>query len=103
MKDETELTTEPSLPAADTAEQTEQQTTDTQPETVGQPVPSPSADELAAMLAEAEQRGYLRGRNEQIALAMKAPALWQEPDSTTDHPDDFQPAILTNLRPSIWD
>lgn len=116
MKHETDLTAEPTLPDADTAnapatepmtddmaDQPAPQPADTQPETAGQPSPSPTPDELAAMLAEAEQRGYLRGRNEQITLAMKAPALWQEPDNAAGQHDEFQPAILANLRPSIWD
>lgn len=65
--------------------------------------PAPSADELAAMLAEAEQRGYLRGRNEQIELAMRAPSLWHESAPPCDDAaEELQPAILANLRPSVW-
>ena len=77
-------------------DQPEPQPADSQPETAGQPSASPSADELAAMLAEAEQRGYLRGRNEAITSRLDSPQLLEEPE------EPVSVTILGNLRPSVW-
>jgi hypothetical protein len=69
-----------------------------------------------ARLAEAENRGYLRGRNEKIEELMKEPAMFElqtasatEARSRSDWRDgadwqaDSQPMILNNPHISIWD
>lgn len=76
--------------------------------------PDPAA--IEALTAEAERRGYLRGRNERIAELMREPAVYERqtsPVGTTAAPDnlpsqsDWQgnshPMILNNPRVSIWD
>lgn len=68
----------------------------TPPEAASQPeVEQPDA-EVEALIAEAEQRGYLRGRNEAAAEMMNRPGMWQptEPKVTT---------FLSGLRPGVWD
>ena len=52
----------------------------------------------------AEERGYLRGRNERIEQLMGEPGLWQ-PLHPSAPPDTAapEPAILQNLRRDIWD
>lgn len=57
----------------------------------------PSGPTLAEMLRQAEERGYLRGRNDAITEQLTAPTLLQEPPS--------QPTvtILGSIRPSVWD
>lgn len=71
-------------------------------EVVGQPQRDEA--EIAAMVAQAEQRGYLRGRNEAIENALSGPGLWQ---LATDEgePVGHEPEvpILQALRPSVWD
>ncbi|MBE6305929.1 MAG: hypothetical protein E7082_08485 [Bacteroidales bacterium] len=58
--------------------------------------------DFSQQLAEAEQRGYQRGLNEQITSKMMEPAVWEsnapEPDNA---PREFQ--ILASARKSIWD
>lgn len=75
------------------------------------------ADDIEARLAEAENRGYMRGRNERIAELMREPALFERqaaPSSPAgqsaaslcqggDSAPDSQPMILNNPRVSIWD
>lgn len=76
---------------------------------VAQTEPASSAgvqapDDIAAKLAEAEQRGYLRGRNEAVKLAMDSPALWQVAGSEiSPTPSDSDTAFLRHIRPSVWD
>ncbi|MBQ7041871.1 MAG: hypothetical protein IJN66_04095 [Muribaculaceae bacterium] len=67
-------------------------------------VPTQQPD-IATLIAEAEERGYLRGRNEKIAMEMRSPSLWEtmrEPDDKPEH-EKPQPLILNHLRPSVWD
>ncbi len=83
-----------------------------QPETEPQPdsqtpsdapaEPSPEVD-IEQLIAEAEERGYLRGRNESIASLMGSPSASDPslPDNSTA--DRGQTLILNNIRPSIWD
>lgn len=77
-------------------------------------VPPPGqADDIEARIAEAENRGYLRGRNERIAELMRQPALFERQTSPSardapgamaaDSQGDSQPMILNNPRVSIWD
>ena len=71
------------------------------------------ADVIEARIAEAENRGYMRGRNERIAELMRQPALFERQTSPSardapggmaaDSPADSQPMILNNPRVSIWD
>ena len=60
----------------------------------------PSDEETAATIADAEQRGYLRGRNERIELEMREPASRPtgEESALTDCTADF----LSNPRPKAW-
>lgn len=58
-------------------------------------------DSLETLLAEAESRGYKRGRNESISELMERPS-----DADPLLPDmgpEPQVLILNHLRPSIWD
>ncbi len=67
--------------------------------------PRPKTDDapdIAAMVAEAEQRGYLRGKNEKIALEMKRPSQWNGEVPAGDAMRE-QPSILNNMRKSVWD
>lgn len=63
----------------------------------------PAADhEISRLIAEAEQRGYLRGRNEQIeATVMKQPDATCNPQR--DSADDCYPGFLSHIRPDFWD
>ncbi|MBQ9077606.1 MAG: hypothetical protein IJY31_07195 [Muribaculaceae bacterium] len=57
--------------------------------------------DMDALLAEAEERGYRRGRTEKIAIEMQHPQMWDG-----DVPEDKeknQPSILNNMRQSVWD
>lgn len=75
---------------------------ETAPETAGETVPeAPTVDEKA--LAEAEQRGYLRGRNERIEELMRAPAPLSRRQAPTAAAADSEPMILSTPRVSIWD
>lgn len=72
------------------------------PETAGETAPEvPTVDEKA--LAEAEQRGYLRGRNERIEELMRAPAPLSRRQAPTAAAADSEPMILSTPRVSIWD
>ena len=75
---------------------------ETAPETAGETVPeAPTVDEKA--LAEAEQRGYLRGRNERIEELMRAPAPLSRRQTPIAAVADSEPMILSTPRVSIWD
>ncbi|MCM1483833.1 MAG: hypothetical protein NC043_05820 [Muribaculaceae bacterium] len=65
----------------------------------------PSAD-IASLLAEAEQRGYLRGLNERAAESMNTPRLWENPRRTEQeaaYGPDADYGFLANIRPGVWD
>lgn len=70
-----------------------------------------TADGLAALLAEAEQRGYLRARNEIAAAAMRKPRLWENSRRAETEPEPAAAAaepslasdFLTRIRPNVWD
>lgn len=56
---------------------------------------------LEQQLAEAEERGYRRGLNEQIQQKMQEPATWETTENVADKPDEgFR--ILANVGRSIW-
>lgn len=63
------------------------------------------APDVEVLIAEAEQRGYLRGRNESIEELMRRPTMMQTiapaPPSATETAEE--PAILRHRRISIWD
>lgn len=57
---------------------------------------------LEQQLAEAEERGYRRGLNEQIESRMNEPGTWEGPTSAPGAaPEAFR--ILGSRRRSIWD
>lgn len=62
--------------------------------------PEPQEPDIEAMLAEAEQRGYLRGRNARIDELMSPPG--GAPDNAAP-PASTEILILNNLRPSVWE
>lgn len=64
---------------------------------------APTPEEIEQMVAEAEQRGYLRGRNEQIEQLMEAPTGYKTETLGEGGPLQGEPMILGNLKPSIWD
>lgn len=135
---EPEDDTPPTAPPADVAPEEKQPTANAEEKgaetpastvpVVDQAVPEakpaeeqPSID-LEAKLAEAEQRGYLRGRNENIADLMRQPGCLQRQSPRPDRPasaglaggpsadrnaeftdSDSTAMILNNLRVSIWD
>lgn len=58
-------------------------------------------EELAKMIAQAEERGYLRGKNERIAVEMERQEL---PDIFNDTDEDAEELlILRRLRSSNWE
>lgn len=70
------------------------------------PAPQPPAADLEAALAEAEQRGYLRGRNERIEELMQRPGIMERDTTQVINEADgngAEPAFLSRLNVSIWD
>ena len=67
---------------------------------------TPEAPDIEALLAEAEQRGYLRGRNEAIEASMHTPALLENGRLTRaralEAPDPAS-LFLSRIRPGVWD
>ncbi len=62
-----------------------------------------NSPELRRLIEEAEQRGYIRGRNEQIEQLVMQP-LDDDPTLPPAYSDsDSCPSFLANIRPSIWD
>lgn len=66
-----------------------------------------TADDLQQRLAEAEERGYRRGLNEQIDARMAGPGLWEgsagaAPD-TGDTDDSGGYTLLADPPRSVWD
>ncbi|MDE6438577.1 MAG: hypothetical protein K2L62_02865 [Muribaculaceae bacterium] len=58
-----------------------------------------------AQLAEAEQRGYMRGRNESIERLMKAPAMYERADPAHSGEGDGAHGadqFLARRKVSIW-
>ena len=60
---------------------------------------------LERLLEEAEQRGYLRGRNERIEQEVMNPLAAPAPadDSGDGDDDETCPSFLAHLRPGFWD
>lgn len=61
------------------------------------------SETIAQLVAEAEQRGYVRGRNERIGELMGAPSMWQPSGGDSDSRGESQVMILDNVRRSVWD
>lgn len=61
----------------------------------------PDVDRL---VAEAEERGYLRGRNERIEELMKRPGVFEPSAEERSGGDRQKPEvmILNNMRHSVW-
>lgn len=63
--------------------------------------PEDSTNDINSLVEEAEQRGYLRGRNEQIEVKMRKLDQWQQ------SPDNRKPVIETTIlnhpRRSVWE
>ncbi len=57
---------------------------------------APAGPDIKALVDEAERRGYLKGRNEQIERLMASPGIW-EPEPQPE------PLILNRPRRSVWD
>ena len=83
---------------------------DSDPQGAGEPAAGNDSrmvnfSEIEALVAEAEERGYLRGRNESIERLMRRPGiLEQEPwQRETYVRPETEPMILNNPRVSIWD
>lgn len=55
------------------------------------------------LVNEAEQRGYLRGRNEQIEVKMSQSVQWQSPSDSAAAQNVQETTILNNRRRSIWE
>lgn len=56
---------------------------------------------LEQQLAEAEERGYRRGLNEQIEKKMQEPGVWEDgTPAPAETPEEFR--ILANRRQSFW-
>lgn len=59
---------------------------------------------LEQQIAEAEQRGYQRGLNEQIESKMREPGVWEKTDSMPPADEtDGGFVLLANPSRSIWD
>lgn len=54
------------------------------------------------LVREAEERGYMRGRNESIEDKMNKPDVWQSPSSEAQSPNN-RVEILSHIRRSVWD
>lgn len=61
---------------------------------------APTEAEMERIISDAEQRGYLRGRNEQVELEMRDPAsrIVDNETALSDCTDDF----LTSSRRDAW-
>ena len=65
---------------------------------------SEKAPDIEALIAEAEQRGYLRGRNERIEELMKTPGQLERDNSGSPADINIETVdILQRERISIWD
>ena len=94
--------------AAEPDESQQEETTDPIPSETKENLEEPSETEsekpdLEALLAEAERKGYLKGRNERIEELMKEPRMFQELTGPKSSAPQTEESFLANLRPSIWD
>lgn len=58
---------------------------------------------LEARLAEAEERGYRRGLEEQVRAKLQEPGVWESPQQATEPAEQPGFRILADRRRSIWD
>ncbi len=58
---------------------------------------------IEQQLAQAEERGYQRGLNEQLTRKMAEPGEWEEPQSASAAATDGSYQILSTHRQSIWE
>lgn len=96
-------TSQPDMP-----EETDPEDDALQPAPEATEPPETTEADIEARIAEAETRGYLRGRNESIAELMREPAVFERQHAPGTPPpqenrEDSQPMILNNPRVSIWD
>ncbi len=66
--------------------------------------PSQATDETTdvdLLVKEAEERGYLRGRNEQIEVKMQEPSQWQQ--APRRQKPVIETTILNHPRRSVWE
>lgn len=56
-----------------------------------------------ALVNEAEERGYLRGRNEQIETKMAEPGMWQSTSAREEAGSSERNPFLRRVRRSVWD
>lgn len=69
---------------------------DTEPETEPQP-------DIGSLISEAEQRGYMRGLNEQAARLFDRPAIGQQPEiAPAPIGTDSEVMILNRSKVSVW-
>lgn len=71
-----------------------------------EPVEMVAKDEVNRLVAEAEARGYLRGKNENAAMSMSTPRLWENPCRTAMDQEslpDPSNGFLSKIRPGVWD
>ena len=98
--------TEPSKAADEatgTKEQEETLTTEPTETTTEEPEPILTHEEMKRLVNEAEERGYLRGRNEAVDVLMERPdheAAARMPE-IQDEEDPVM--ILRQMRRSVWD
>lgn len=108
-RDITPVVPEPETEISDESKSETEQPETSQPEeaeTEAAPEEAPAAptpEEIEQMVAEAEQRGYLRGRNEQIEQLMEAPTGYETETLGESGHLQGEPMILGSLKPSIWD
>lgn len=67
-----------------------------------------SREEMERAVAEAEQRGYMRGRNETMSQPMRRNGIWEQPHRQEEmvpvsEGADDDLVLLRQIRPSIWD
>lgn len=90
-------------------------------ESAPDPAPAPEMPDVERLIAEAEQRGYLRGRNEVLRQRLTDSPLLAEagvgphepPRSPAEEPaapatgaevaDEMSSRFLSRIRPSVWD
>lgn len=62
-------------------------------------------DDVASLVAAAEKRGYVRGRNEAIAEVMQRPGVWEGPLPLhgAAQTGRSRPVVLSHVRRSVWD
>lgn len=60
-------------------------------------------EEVEKMLKEAEERGYLRGKNEQIEKIMEKPSIFSQQPFSEESGDISELLILKKLRKSRWE